>query len=359
MYKPSNKRCCTPTCDRVHATTTHRNTARNAKAHVRQNVLEALKSGTAHQRKCAARIARCKVPPLTCIEVCVSSGSRYARQVKRNGGAALRVLWPPPTRQGRKRRMTSEAAERLEADRRQNPRKPPKLLCRNRIANWYLNMDWESHQKAFRKYLRTLEPAKGTAGLAFHTSPMCRMFCAPQRLAFATGSFDRDAHAIALQRLRCMRAYQRTILDRAKRKKFTCVRSHEQPPMASVDFDKAYEPQGDWPYAISSQAPRQSINGCMVGARSASLPVWKGWTFECDHEVFAAALGRFKCDRQHLHARSTLNPKAHRMKSASAKSSSGPKRRFNVGEFEEYPLFLGSLLAFAAAYTVACKRLNV
>ena len=352
-------KCCIPTCDRAHACMTHRNAARTAKARVRQNVLEALKSGTARQRKCAARIARAKVPALTCIEVCVSPSSVYARQVHRNGGAAMRVLWPPPRHQREPLRRTAEAAGLLEANRRQRPGKAPKLQPRKRIGHWHLNMDWESHQKALLKYLRKLEPAKGTAGVAFHTSPMCRMFCHVQRLARATGNFDADGHAVAVERLRCMRACQRTIRDAAKRKKFICVRSHEQPPMATVDFDKAYDPQQDWPYAIGSQAPRQLVNGCMVGARSGSLPVWKGWTFECDHEVFAAALGGFKCDRQHQHAVSTLNTKRRRIAVAGAKSRSAATRLFKIGDFEKYPLLLGCLLEHAAAYTVACKHLKV
>ena len=347
----------------ANAAVKHRNCARTAVTQVRMNVWKALQSGTARERAVWARIDRLGIPKLTCIEVCCGSNSWLASHINRSGGHSMRILWPPPCNKGRHgdpRRMSAEQKARTEARRRAKPRKPPPLHSKGRRPrNWYLNMQWETHQKAFLHYCRKLKPVKGTAGLLFHTSPMCRMFAAPQRLAHSKGNFNNEEHEIALQTLGAIRKAHRAVRNASKRFRYVLVPTHEQPPAATVDVTKPYDRQADWPWAIAPGTQRTTVNGCMVGVRSGGLPVFKGWVFECPHTIFASALGTFMCDRTHEHAQSKLNTKRKHTPAAHGHARAAAEPGFSVKDFEQYPGLLAMLLEQAAGYTVALKRLKL
>ena len=120
---------------------------------------------------------------------------------------------------------------------------------------------------------------------------------------------------------------------------------HEQPPGAKVDFHGDGRNGALWPWAIGRHARRSSVNGCMLGIVDPdNVPIFKGWTFECDAECFHCALRGFACSRDHLHACTPLNNGFRRDGTAGQVSrQSGISYRM----LECYPNPLGVLLTHA------------
>ena len=294
------------------------------------------------QRIAAARISHgdsaCKFQPVTLFEICCSSKSTTSRHVTENGGAAVRVLWPPPYLPKLARNLQKDVPSRAVQTALLPSLKLPSAGARPQT--WCLNMDWPVHRKALLHQLRTALPASGTTKLALLTSPQCRMFAIPQRLQHAQGIFNWQAHGVAMKRLHSMRAFHHAMRKRRIDAGVCVACIHEQPPGSSTNLLKKYDEPNDFPWAIGRGSMRRTVHGCMCGSVSQSDElVYKGWRFEVDAPQLAAALDHHRCDWRHTHAMTSMNMRAKK------RPHSQPLLR--VSDYEVYPPYLGSLLCAA------------
>ena len=276
--------------------------------------------------------------PVTLYEICCSSKSTTSRHVTENGGAAVRVLWPPPYLPKLARDLKEDVPSRAVQTTLLPILKWPKAGARPQT--WCLNMDWPVHRKALLSQLQVAEPAPGTNKLALLTSPQCRMFAIPQRLQHAKGIFNYPAHAVAMKRLISMRALHHAMRKRRLDDGIRVVCLHEQPPGSSTNLIKKYDEPRDFPWAIGRGSMRRTVHGCMCGSVSQSDElVYKGWRFEVDVPQMAAALDHHRCDRGHTHAMTSMNMRA--------KKRTHTQPLLRVSDYEMYPPYLGSLLCAA------------
>ena len=279
--------------------------------------------------------AVCKFAPVTLYEICCSSNSATSRKVAGSGGAAVRVLWPPPYLPVNARDLGEDPPSRG-----MQKSLLPLLLdpaAGQRPQKWLLNMDWPVHRAVLMAKIKAAKPAPGTRKMVLLTSPQCRMFAIPQRLQHAQQRFDWNAHAIAMRRLRFMRRLHRAWLVRRRAAVIEGMAIHEQPPQASQDLLKKYVETDDFPWAISRDSLRRTVNGCMCGSTAATGHlIFKGWRFEVDSPLAAAALGGHQCNKSHHHAQTTMQ--------RSDSTAAGRKQpRLRVSSLEKYPPYLGSL----------------
>ena len=120
---------------------------------------------------------------------------------------------------------------------------------------------------------------------------------------------------------------------------------HEQPPQASTDLLKRYVETEDFPWAVGRGSFRQTVHGCMCGVRCGlGLPIYKGWRFESDCRLTIRAMNGHECTRDHPHHVTSLN-----YRSVSATPCCDAANVLRVGELEDYPPYLGSLLMAATS----------
>ena len=284
---------------------------------------------------------------MTLYEICCARDSKTARCVTRDGGAAVRVTWPPQIYYTALRNSTDRVPSR--AVQLSVLRLPTPVA--GKTVRWYLNIDWPAHRSVLLQHLRTVRPAPGTHRVVLLTSPECRMFAQPQRLQHAMGNFDWEAHAVAVKRLRYIRRLQQAFRSWRRIAPIDGLGIHEQPPCASQDLQKKYVESDDFPWAIGRKSSRRAIHGCMCGRTAANgLLVYKGWRFEVDTEEAAAALDNHRCDGTHEHATTTV-----RLKNAAHLKRN---RTLRTSELETYPPYLGSLLTSAASARVLHHSLS-
>ena len=224
-------------------------------------------------------------------------------------------------------------------------RTTPKLKAGQRPQTWFLNVDWPVHQQALLEEVKKLRPAPRTKKAVLHSSPMCKMFVPPQRIQHAMRTFKQEEHQIALGRLRLFRKLHKAWRCRRRTTKIRGLSLHEQPPQASTDLLKRYVETEDFPWAVGRGSFRQTMHGCMCGVRSdQGLPIYKGWRFESDCRATIHAMNGHECTRDHPHHVTSLN-----YRSVSATLCCDVANARNVGELEDYPPYLGSLLMAATS----------
>lgn len=324
---------------------------RNVWRHVRVVVLKAVsrylgcQSVAGHARSRRSRMAALR--PVTLIEVCCSPHSATSKAVGRHKGAAMRVTWPPPKMPLYV--LNSQKDPPCKAHQLALLREPPRLRAGARAVPWYLNIDWPFHRAALMDLMRKMRPAPGTKKVVLLTSPECRMMSQIQRIQHAKGTFDWQAHAVAMQRLRFLRRLHRVWRLRRRNENVAGVAIHEQPPCSAQNLLGSYDEPNDFPWAIAVRSMRRTVHGCMCGVVDVhGIPVFKGWRFETDCPFLAEALSGHNCDGSHVHARTTMNNRS--------KPPPGSTRHMShVSAFEAYPPYLGTLLCFASGVTLRNK----
>ena len=222
---------------------------------------------------------------------------------------------------------------------------PTVAAVHTRKRMWFLNVDWPVHRRRLLQQVETMRPARGTSSMVVHTSPRCNMFSSAQGRNAAFGRYMEEHHRIAMSRLRFMRRLHAAWRRRRRRDGVRGMSLHEQPPGAKVDFHGDGRNGVLWPWAIGRRARRSSVNGCMLGIKNQNnVPIFKGWTFECDAPCFHCALRGFACSRDHLHACTPLS-NGFRRDGTAGQVSRQSRIRYRV--LECYPNSLGVLLTQA------------
>jgi hypothetical protein len=320
---------------------THRNVARTIRRIVVRNMT---KGGDCSH-------GRFSEHPVTLFEVCCSTHSSFAKAVLKAGGAAIRVTWPPVDRIPEHLRrfvhhpLPSRAIQEVFL-RRYRRVAPSSDHMNNRDRSWAINVDWPIHQRRLLQHVLAFRPARGTVSVVLHTSPKCNMFSCAQMLNVTTGRYNQHNHKVAMARLRFMRRLHAAWRRRRRLARIRGISLHEQPPKAKVDLRAASTSKGKlWPWAIGKRTRRSTVNGCVLGVKGETgLPLYKGWTFECDAPHVHRALRGFACSHDHVHERTILNDG---LKAGDSPARIPRRQLMDVGALERYPNSLGSLLAGA------------